>query len=206
MKELLVILVLTCCIGSVRAQHYGGVTFTPYAVENSLTLNYYDDSYSEKSAFSFSAGYQGLLWQEKRFSIAYGLQYTSAIRYKEFENTYSVSVPEWTVEDVYAIRNINKSIELPIAVRFNILKNTLWQPFIAVIPTVSYLFENKVLFYSESGNDKETDTINSNFDIYPDVGVGVNYTKEKWIFSTQVTYRNPTISKLGLGISIMRKF
>jgi len=211
MIKLFVIIVLTCFIGSAMAQHYGGVTFTPYIVEN---FGKWGGEYPNnnllgpKTTFGYAIGYQGLLMPMKRFSITYGLQYSSMyteISYDEPVNMYHSGLG--FVPDIMGQRMDVVNMEVPLWLRYNILKGQRkFQPFIAVC----YIFAFKIKFQDTYYLDNQSEIVYNHGETaysLADVGVGFNYRpNDKWLITTQATYSYNLARKIGLGISVLRKF
>ena len=202
MKKLLFTFFFLSCINNVMSQHYGGLTFTPYAVENYNGWRSYSETSSfyasgPNSTFGFAVGYQGLLMPERRFSFSYGLLYT----YGYNEVTYVKPV----FQNSIGYRVDMKSLQIPLWWRYNILKNRKWQPFIAISTSVNYALVSERTFYYE---DKPpwSSTINNGFFLSLELGVGVNYTTEKWMFTVQPTFGGSYARQLGIGFSVLRKF
>jgi hypothetical protein len=214
MKKLLVILVLTCCIGSAMAQHYGGVTFTPgvlQAIFSKKTFGPYESSEAvNASSFGYTIGYQGLLMPKKRFSFLYGIQYTDFYYECNIDppigfTTYNPPNPSTDVMSD-RFRQDFEAIQLPLWWRYNFLKNKeKWQPFVAISTTVTFPLKEHFTYYSIDG-DPMTNDSGFGIGLSLDVGAGVNYYLDKWCFSGQVTYSASYMSRIGLGISVLRKF
>jgi hypothetical protein len=193
------------------SQHYGGITFTPYAVEN---YGKWGDGYRNKfflgpkTTFGYAVGYQGLLLPARRFSITYGLQYSSMyteISYNEPRNMYHNDISSGT--KALGERRDFVNIELPIWLRYNILKGTRkFQPFIGVCYNIAFKIKYQDTFYLDDHTEFVRDYGKSVYSLV-DVGVGLNYRpNDKWIMTTQATYSYNIARKIGLGISVMRKF
>ncbi len=211
MKKPLFIIILTCCIGSAMAQHYGGVTFTPYAVENNWSWFgnelFNEGINSKKTTFGYSFGYQGLLMPKKRFSFSYGLLYSAAYN----EATYDPPRVGYNYDHTEISTGIGSRIELesiqvPLWWRYNILKSGMkFQPFVAISPTLVLPLKYEQTFYY-----LEKPPIVNDFDqgleVNIELGIGVNYYTDNWLFTVQLTYNADYCRKFGLGIAIMRKF
>jgi hypothetical protein len=159
MKKLLFTFFFLSCINNVMSQHYGGLTFTPYAVENFSGWRSYSKSSpygsAANSTFGFAVGYQGLLMPERRFSFSYGLLYFSAYNEATNQRPYYDRVETGQRVDI-------KSLQIPLWLRYNILKNKKWQPFIAISTSVNYaLVSERTLYYED--RPPWSSTINNGF-------------------------------------------
>ena len=210
MKKLLFTFIFLSCINNVMSQHYGGFTFTPYAVENNNS--FYKDwrkpiITESKITPGFTIGYQGLIWPNRRFSFSYGLQYSNAY------NQATYKTPYYGYNDDHQIISTNvgtridlESLQLPLWWRYNILKNKKgFQPFVAISTTVmlpmnftqTYYFLEKPPIVNDFGQGIKLSL---------ELGIGVNYYTDKWLFTIQPTYSATYVRKIGLGMSVMRKF
>ena len=202
MKKLLFTFIFLSSINNVMSQHYGGLTFTPYAVENYIgwrsNSKIYTHASGQNSTFGFAVGYQGLFMPERRFSFSYGLLYT----YGYNEVTYEK--PE-VYQNAISYRQDMTSLQVPLWWRYNILKNKKWQPFIAISTSVNYaLVSERTLYYEDQ--PPWTSMINNGFFLSLELGVGVNYTTEKWMFTIQPKIGGSYARQLGIGFSVLRKF
>jgi hypothetical protein len=211
MKKLLTVTVLIFVFKGLSAQHYGGFTFTPYAVENNLSFR--PDSESslsniegKKITAGFALGYQGLLMPKKRISFSYGLMYSSIYNIGNYDAPREI----YDIEGKYLKTATGQRmdmdlIEVPLWWRFNILKDKKWQPYIAVSTTVNYVLNYRyTYFYEDAPQDGQE--ISSGFLISLDVGVGVNYTSNDWMLTIQPTFGGFEYRRLGVGFTVMKKF
>ncbi len=144
---------------------------------------------------------------KKRFSFSYGFQYSDF--YYEYDlnppRNYTFNDPHSTVS-VSSVRQEFKALQIPLWWRDNILKNKeKWQPFVAISTTLTLPLIEQYTYYPLDGMPF---TVDSDFATWLslDVGAGVNYYLDKWCFSGQVTYSASYMSRIGLGISVLRKF
>lgn len=211
MKKLFILILFIGGMSSAIAQHYGGFTFTPYAVESnhSFSKNNFglSNAKGSKLTFGYSAGYQGLIMPQRRFSFSYGLHYSKFYE----EEIYDPPIKDWFGDRQNVSTNLGnrrdiESIEMPLWWRYNILKNRKkFQPFIAVSTTVVYHLKNQRTTYYMDRPDRVND-LNYGFGLNLDVGFGVNYYTDNWLFTVQPTYGYNYVRKLGIGFSVMRKF
>ncbi len=205
MKILLVITALTCSIGSAIAQHYGRITFTPFAMRNQVVN--FPANQGSWATFGFTAGYQGLIMPHKRFSFSYGVQYGDFYSESEYNPSKQIYNPELqSDETLLKQRDDFEMLQIPLWWRYNILKNKVkWQPFIAVSTTVDIPITSQYNYYTLENPPRVYD-LNSSIGLSLDFGAGVNYYLESWCFTGQLTYSANPFPRLGLGFSIMRKF
>ena len=210
MKKLFVLIVFVFASSGLYAQHYGGISFTPYAVENFSSYKTWYPSYynteDNKTTFGYTIGYQGLLMPQNRFSFSYGLQYASSY------NEITYKAPQRYTENGQLIRTGTgerldlQAIEIPLWWRYNIFKNRKkWQPFIALSTTLNFPLEQQRTFYY-SDNSPVVYNNKNNFSINLDLGVGVNYYADNWLFTVQPTLSSGYVRKLGVNFSVMKKF
>jgi hypothetical protein len=208
MKKLIVLIVFVFASAGLYAQHYGGISFTPYAVENNGSLRFYSSpfyDYGSKATFGYSVGYQGLLMPKRRFSFSYGLLYSYAYNEATRTSPRTIYDSDENAKTEIGKRVDIKALQIPLWWRYNILKNKKWQPFIAVSTTVNYaLVSEHTFLYEDSPPEKLT--INNPFYLSLEVGVGVNYTSNDWMFTVQPTFGGNYLRQLGVGFSVMKKF
>ena len=205
MKKLLIIFVITCSFDSAIAQHYGGITFTPYALRNEvLNIGPTEGSWAK---FGYTVGYQGLIMPKKRFSFSYGFQYVDFQTEGIYDPPKNVYFQDLEADlTLLEQRDDFESLQIPLWWRYNILKNKeKWQPFLAISTTVDIPLTDQYTYYSLEYPPQVND-LNSPIGLTLDFGAGVNYYLEKWCFSGQLTYNFDPFPRLGLGISAMRKF
>jgi hypothetical protein len=202
MKKLSILIAFIGSLHAASAQHYGGFTFTPYAVENYnswRSASYQGPEVTDiKTTFGFAVGYQGLLMPERRFSFSYGLLYAYGYNETRYEG------PPYQYGTM-AQRIDMESLQLPLWWRYNILKNKKWQPFIAVSTTVNYALVSDRTFTYDDRPPSST-VINNGFFLSPELAVGVNYITDKWMFTLQPTLGAAYARQLGLGFSVLKKF
>jgi len=211
MKKLIFLILVLSGVSNLSAQHYGGLNFTPYVMLNALTDNHIGSVWGvdaeNKSYFGYTAGYQGILMPERRFTFSYGLQfsdfyyeYTLNPSKEVFFNDFSVS------ESVIGVRQDFEAVQIPAWWRYNILKNKeRWQPYLALSTTVTIPIKDYYTYYIIEGSPKEVNS-ELGFGISLDLGVGVNYYLDKWCFSPQLTYSPTYMTRLGLSLVVLRKF
>lgn len=213
MKTLLLFLAIFISVSSLSAQHYGGLYFSPtWTIQgdgtpfwNGLGNNLQTFDYT----FGYTAGYQGLLMENRRFSFSYGLQYA----YQFMESNYKpggtgISFPSITYENVAGTRSEIHSLEIPLSWRYNILKNRKFQPYVSVATTsVFQLHTNMEITHLDGSQADAPWKGTMGYSLYFDLGVGVNYKVNDWIFNVQPTLRPwNSWGKLGVGFSVMKKF
>lgn len=211
MKKLLIIFAIACSFSNAIAQHYGGITFTPYAVENNWSWFgnelFNKGINSPKSTFGYSFGYQGLLMPQKRFSFSYGLLYNAAYNEATFDPPrvgYNYDLTE-TFTGIGSWIEV-ESIQAPLWWRYNILKNrNKFQPFVAVSTTIALPLKYEQTYYYLEKPPIIND-FNQGIELNFELGIGVNYYTDNWLFTLQPTYSASYFRKFGLGISVMRKF
>lgn len=202
MKKPVVLIVILLAATSISAQHYGGFTFTPYAVENYnswRSVSYNGTAITDvKTTFGYTVGYQGLLMPEKRFSFSYGLLYAYGYNETRYEGPpYQYGTMGQRVD--------MESLRLPLWWRYNILKNKKWQPFIAISTSVNYaLVSDRTFMYED--RPSESIVINDGFFLSLELAVGVNYITDKWMFTLQPTLGGTYARQVGVGFSVLRKF
>lgn len=211
MKRLLILILLIGGLNSAIAQHYGGISFTPYAVENNHSFSEFgrwrNDVKGSKLTYGYSVGYQGLLMPQRRFSFSYGLQYSRFYNEAQYDPPiYGYSDDRQIVSTTLGNRLDIESIEMPLWWRYNILKNRKkFQPFIAVSTTIVYDLKARSTTYYLDSPDRVydfDDGLGLNFDL----GIGVNYYTDNWLFTIQPTYGYNYVRKLGIGFTVMKKF
>jgi hypothetical protein len=210
MKRLLFTFFFLSCINNVMSQHYGGFTFTPYVMQGLFSDN--NDGISsgskaeKKSGFGYSAGYQGLIMPKKRFSFSYGFQY-SDFYYEFYRKPQDIGFSDPpTIEAVVGYRQDFKALQIPLWWRYNILKNKdKWQPYLALSTTFTIPLTEHLTYYLSESSPRIIDT-RFGMGLSLDAGAGMNYYHKNLCFSAQVTYSASYIRRLGLGMSVMRKF
>ncbi len=211
MKRITLIIVLLCLQYASEAQHYGGITFTPYAVENNHSISkigsWLSNVKGSKLTFGYSVGYQGLLMPQRRFSFSYGLQYSRFYNEAKYNPPlYGYSDDHQIVSTALGDRLDLESIEMPLWWRYNILKNRKkFQPFITVSTTVVYDLKYRHTTYYLDSPDKVYE-FDDGFGLNLELGIGVNYYTDNWLFTIQPTYGYNYVRKLGIGFSVMKKF
>ncbi len=211
MKRLLILILFIGSMSNAIAQHYGGFTFTPYAVENNHSFSKYgawsSNVKGNKLTFGYSLGYQGLLMPQRRFSFSYGLQYGRSYNEAQYDPPiYDYSDDRQIVSTTLGNRIDIESIEMPLWWRYNILKNRKkFQPFIAVSTTVVYNLKAQRTTYYLDSPDRVYD-FDEGIGLNLDLGIGINYYTDNWLFTVQPTYSHNYLRKLGIGFSVMRKF
>ncbi len=211
MKRLFILILFIGSMSSAIAQHYGGFSFTPYAVENNHSYSKIKFGLSNvkdsKLTFGYSVGYQGLLMPQRRFSFAYGILYSSLYNEAQYDPPhYAYSDDRQIVSTKLGMSLDIESIEMPLWWRYNILKNRKkFQPFIAVSTGVVYNLKARQTFYYLDNPDRIYD-FNKGLRLNLDLGIGVNYYTDNWLFTVQPTYGYNYARKLGIGFSMMKKF
>ena len=213
MKKLLLLLVIFTSFSSLSAQHYGGLYFSPtWTIHRDgtpfwrgLGENLQNFDYT----FGCTAGYQGLLMENRRFSFSYGLQY--AYQYMEtnyYPNGASHIFPDRTFANVASKRETLYSLEIPLTWRYNILKNRKLQPYVSISTTSIIPLQRNMEFTYLDGSQEEAPKLDyAGYTLFFDLGVGVNYKVNDWIFNVQPTLRPWNYwGKIGVGFSVMKKF
>ncbi len=213
MKALLLCFVLATSVETLSAQHYGGLYLsanwithgdgTPFWRGVGKNLQSYDYS------FGYSAGYQGLLMENRRISFSYGLQY--AFQYMETSYStdgISIGYPGKTYENVVRSRDELHSLEIPLTWRYNILKNRKLQPYVAFSTTSVIPLQTKRMFtHFDESQEEAPWSWGRGYSLFFDFGVGVNYKVNDWIFNVQTTVRPwNSWGKLGISFSVMKRF
>jgi hypothetical protein len=211
MKKLFLLISLFSGSHWLQAQHYGGITFTPYVMLEALSEKYDGlypgDDAENKSYFGYSVGYQGMLLPDRRFTFSYGFQYSDFYYEYTLNPSQKISFDgSSTPENLVRRRQDFEALQIPLSWRYNIIKNKeRWQPYVAISTTVTIPFKERFTYYTLESPPRNIDT-GFGVGISLDLGLGVNYYIDKWCFSTQVTYSPSYMRRLGLTMSVLRKF
>ena len=116
---------------------------------------------------------------EKRFSFSYGLLYASAYNEAEYQKHF--------YDETETGRRVDmKSLQLPLWLRYNILKKRKWQPFITISTSINYALVSEQTFYYED-RPSESSVMNNGFFLSGEAGIGINYNADNWMFTVQPT-------------------
>ncbi len=201
MKKLFVILLFTVSYHIASAQHYGGIYVAPTWTKNN---SYFNSSQIDAKDFTFgySVGYQGLIMPKRRFSFSYGLQYAY---YFIEDNLKNENRSATTFKNIIGRKVEYRIMQIPATWRYNILKDNKFQPYISASTTLMIPLSHKIYTINEDGEKELFLSFQNKIVISPDIGVGVNYTKNNWIFNIQGSVR-PLWEQFGVGFSVMKKF
>jgi hypothetical protein len=211
MKNLLILFAFFCVAELATAQHYGGLYFSADYIPNRKNPASVqgDDFFSENTfSWGYTIGYQGLFFQQSRFSFSYGLQYSYRPTYQD-NLAGPGCLTGWNPHADFPVRleEEYRNIEIPLGVRLNILKSSKWQPYLSagLIPT--YLMKRSKRFIYENGNSQTFENGNRRFDASIEAGAGVNYRLKKYLFNLHTSIRHlETQGKLAMGLAVMRNF
>ncbi len=183
---------------------------------NENTGNYFKDSHF---SIGYTIGYQGLFMAQKRFSITYGLYYSYVTAYVDTYNSGPTDIditipPNITIIYSYKYEAKWNNIEMPIGVRYNILKGSKFQPYVSfnIIMIYPLTYDVKLVNVpSQAANNLWT---KANYEISLDgnveLAIGLNYRTDNYIFNLHPFLRPETINgfprKFGLGFAVLRKF
>ncbi len=212
-KLLLIVLIHVPCI--LYAQHFGGVFFSSDYVPSPKHPFEQSNSYFEDHNFSwgYTIGYQGLLFQQRRFSINYGLQYSYRPTYQENYGApwgCSTGIDPYDYTPV-RLEEVYRYIEIPIELRLNILKSNRLQPYLSLAIIPNYPIKYTAQLIDENGNTSESESLVDSFKYRADLsiagGTGLNYRIQEYLLGIQIFARHmETLGKFGIGLSVMRKF
>lgn len=198
------------------AQHYGGVFFSSdYVPSLKYHWSHETGDFFKDHHFSwgYTFGYQGQMFQQKRISLSYGLQYSSRSTFEEAFGAPYGCVTGIDLE-AYIPKRLEeewKSIELPLAIRLNILKTSKFQPYISGGIGFTYPIVYSVRLIDEAGNSETASFLTDNYikrvDATLEAAAGLNYSVKKYILNLHTFIRHmETQGKLGVGLAAMRKF
>jgi hypothetical protein len=211
MKKLLVLIALIFVSKYLSAQHYVGVTFTPYIMLDPLSEKH-DGLFpgvdaENKSYFGYSVGYQGILMPKRRFTFSYGFQYSDFYYEYTLDPSQSISFNDSPNPETLSRRRQDfEALQIPLWWQYNILKDKeKWQPYFAISTTVTIPLKDYYTYFTLESPPREVDA-GFGLGISFDLGLGVNYYTNRWCFSPQVTYSPSYMSRLGLSLTVLRKF
>jgi len=206
MKKLFTFTILIVLGHFAYSQHYGGIYFSPDLTLNNWSGNYYTQERKYDITNGYSFGYQGLLFNDSRFSFAYGLNYS----YKYLDDmgpSSLINIYDITNEAA-GVRTTYHALEIPATLRFNILKGRKIQPYLSAGLAFVIPLKTKYEFINTDGSLNEISYKKPDqFHIYADFGIGLNYKVKDYIFNIQPTLRPwQKGGKFGIGFSVLKKF
>lgn len=93
MKYAITTIALVLISFAVKSQHYGGINIMPLWTKSGIQDSYWTGVVkTEGYNFGYSFGYQGLIMADRRFSFAYGIQYTFKINEYKYKNPTSLQI------------------------------------------------------------------------------------------------------------------
>ncbi len=213
MKKLLIFSIFIISSQYTFSQHYGGLYVSPHwstsGVYSGFWQNLGENFKNYDYSFGYSFGYQGLLMADKRFSFAYGINYSFESIEENYKSPKDIGFASGGIYNNIIIRRESiHAIEIPATWRYNITKGKKLQPYISLSTTFKFPIQSNMEFI-DNNNEKYSMDSNSRhpFSTYFDFGIGVNYKINDYMFNIQPTIRPwNSFGRLGVGFSVMKKF
>ena len=197
------------------SQHYAGLYFSTDLIPSNKpwgtmeTGNFVKD---HNFSMGYTVGFQGLLMEARRFAFAFGLQYNYRTTYQENVGAPNGCATGFDFENYVPSRldETLHSIEMPLTVRYNVLKDRKLQPYVSLGFVVSFPLVYKATLTSNTGDliaESLEDNYKKRLDGLLEMGVGLNYKMKNYIFSIEPHIRPmETQGNFGLALSVLRKF
>lgn len=212
MKRLIPIFLLLSIFQIANAQHYGGLQFSTLFLKNTgQNFNWSVPEFTpeeNETTIGYSIGYQGMIFPNRRFSLLYGINYvkTYVDNYNDFYYLNSSEPDPFKT----GIRTTFEDLELPVTLRWNIIKEAKFQPYISLAPTLLVpLKTERDFILSDGALESVQNNYNRGVAFHMDLGAGVNYHISKnAVVNLHMSYRRQSrdIYRFSTGLSFIIKF
>ena len=212
-KFLLCFVLLAAICLPAKSQHFGGVYFSSDFIPSPKSSILQKDRYFNDHNFNwgFTAGYQAIVFQKKRISFGYGLQYSQRSTQEYYNGPWCAT--GLTTETVIPMKLDEhlKNIEIPLSVRLNILKTARFQPYASFGIILAFPIDYQATMTYSNGESEpytqKTDSFKNRLDGLLEGAAGLNYVQDKFLINLHLLVRHKeTQGKLGIGLGITRKF